>query len=86
MIVAVAIKGGLSGLIYSLPKPARHCDIIHTMSDAEIEVDNVNEGQGFLTSDGVFVDRKQAMKIAIDNNQILPDSLMLDELFSENLW
>ncbi len=41
--------------------------------------------QGFLTSYGRFVDRKEALKIALENNQVI-GKLYGDELYSENLY
>jgi hypothetical protein len=41
--------------------------------------------QGFLTSDGRFVGRKEALEIAIKAKQILPQDGK-NELFSEDLW
>lgn len=44
--------------------------------------------QGFLTNKGIFVDRKEAMKIAKEQGQIirLSGSPNADILFSEDLY
>lgn len=44
-----------------------------------------NAEQGFITTDGKFVDRKEALKIAIENNQIITKHGSEYELFSEDL-
>lgn len=48
------------------------------------------EAEGFLTSEKRFVDRKEAWKIAVANNQInfkkFPDNGENSELISENLY
>lgn len=74
----------------------RHCD--EFMSD---EIEDIyfaypkmpKEIQGFITNKKRFVDRKEAMKIAIENNQIkrlvgnqTKNNLINQELFSENLY
>ena len=41
--------------------------------------------QGFLTSDGRFVNRKEAMLIAKENNQLIRDDVF-DELYSEDIY
>lgn len=43
--------------------------------------------QGFLTNHNRFVDRKEALKIALDNNQVLDlKEIRGDELYSEDLY
>ena len=84
MITAVAIK--VNDKIYSLPRPARHADVVEFFrikwNDPKVE--------GFLNDDNVFVDRVEAMKIAKRCNQPLIDFLndlnTATELYSENLW
>ena len=84
MITAVAIK--VNDKIYSLPRPARHADIVEFFcikwNDPKVE--------GFLDDDNVFVDRVDAMKIAKRCNQPLIDFWndlnTATELYSENLW
>ena len=43
--------------------------------------------QGFLTSTGRFVDRKEGLKIALENNQVIDiKQIFGDKLYSENLY
>lgn len=43
--------------------------------------------QGFLTSKGRFVDRKEGLKIALENNQVIDISQIRgDNLYSEDLY
>lgn len=42
--------------------------------------------QGFLTSDGRFIDRKEAAKLALDCGQINYLSHNTDELYSEDIY
>ena len=73
MIVAAALQ--IEGMTISMPKPARHGDII-----ARFGADG---DQGFLTSAGTFAHRRLAHRIAFKAGQV---ATMDGELFSEDLW
>lgn len=66
----------------------RHCDIFCRFQK---EVSRQPEDQGFYTSHGRFVDRKEGMKIAHEVNQV-DDSIAFDSngsyniLFSEDIY
>ena len=64
-----------NGIIY---KGKRHREII---DDAKTDISKGSEG--FLTSDGLFVDREQAAKIAYTTGQIKKKK---SKLISEDLW
>jgi len=90
MIVAVAIKTS-DGIIHFLPKPNRHNDVIHALHIATETQYKMNKlilahgEQGFITSEGNFVDRKVAGQIAIKCGQI--EKLEFPpNLYSEDLW
>lgn len=85
-IVAAAID--FEGVVYSVPRPGRHNDVIHKIV-RERGVKSVpgSATQGFLTSGGQFVNRWRAHRIAVDSGQ--PCSRPLDlnsELYSEDVW
>lgn len=91
-IVVAAITQ--DGMVCSVPRPGRHHHVIRAMATAGIPIPIVG-AQGFLTSDGLFVDRRSARKIADMAGQIIkscvgPDGAPFkrehDELFSEDLW
>ena len=88
-ITHVAIKQ--CGIIYSLPAPHRHHDVIRLISTTTNER-MITRGpaiQGFLTSEGEFLDRKQAYLLACMTNQIKRDrdsGYQGNSLFSEDLW
>lgn len=90
-IVAAAIEQ--DGMVCSVPRPGRHGDVIRSMARAGIPIP-INGRQGFLTSDGLFVDRERAMKIAVWADQLkqavgpdgVPFKRYAKELFSEDLW
>lgn len=84
MITGVAIKK--DGVVYSLPKPNRHHDVIKMMTE-EYKLTPPNSGeQGFIDNFGDFYLRKPAKLIAILNNQLLTTARDNDMLFSEDLW
>jgi hypothetical protein len=67
----------------------RHADAFYIISqfvDAS-EIDKSRTEQGFLTHDGRFLDRYDAMQHAIACGQMLPeDAERCAELYSEDLW
>lgn len=76
-------------MIYTQPAPARHHHILHSMPSSHIDGGTVGEhAQGFITSTGRFVDRKEAMTIAFLSGQVKPETIMrkVPDLFSEDLW
>ena len=87
MITHVAIQ--FRGVLYSLPKPNRHHHIISNIV-METGVDYVSFGesiQGFLDDQGNFLNRKQALRHALLNNQVLDKKkVFAGDLTSENLW
>lgn len=86
-ITHVAIR--LNGLIYSLPSPNRHHNVIWMIVEEGIAktVDSYGDDQGFLDSSGKYFTRKEALDNAKFNGQIRSDRpIWNDELFSENLW
>lgn len=81
-IVAAAIKQ--DGMVCFVPRPGRHHDVIRRMAAAGIPTPIVGE-QGFVTDDGLFVNRKHALAIAQEAEQIIRKGAG-SELFSEDLW
>ncbi len=88
MITHVAIR--FNGIIYSLPKPNRHHDVIrHIVETTDTKyVDAHGDDQGFLDDKGVYYRRKPALMHAKANNQVKPGAmgLRLGELYSEDIW
>jgi len=82
-VIQAAIKGA-DGRIHTLPRPARHSDVIKKMRNEGID-DRPNEVQGFLIDNGSFFDRRAAAELALFNTQckklIAPPNLC-----SEDLW
>lgn len=83
IIVRAAIKSD-DGAIYSVPQPGRHHNIIALMVDIG-HSKPIRGVQGFVTSSGKFVDRREAAKIAFESGQIKKETQPIT-LYSEDLW
>jgi hypothetical protein len=83
-VVAAAIVG-FDGKVYSVPKPGRHHDVIRMMVESGHPKPITGE-QGFLLSDGRFVDRESAKIVAINAGQLLARASHSSDLFSECVW
>lgn len=86
-ITHVAIR--FEGMIYSLPAPNRHHDVImHLSNTLNVSyIDVFEDDKGFLDASGQYLTRKQAYYWAKDNNQILNlKKAMPGHLTSEDLW
>ena len=84
-IVAAAVQ--FEGITFSLPKPARHGQVLHAMDAAMLGTDPVTSCcQGFLTSEGRFVNRVQGRQIEHIAGQKPKTTGNDRDLFSEDLW
>ena len=88
MIVAAACV--YRGIVYALPAPARHHDVIaYIGTKFELVGDPVHGGrdQGFIDSILGYVTRDVAAIRAIAKDQISPDKLHPNgQLYTEDLW
>jgi hypothetical protein len=83
-IVAAAIQ--YLGVTFSLPQPARHAQVMHSL-DLVLSTEQLAAAcQGFLTSEGRFVNRVQARQIAHMAGQEPGETGGSHTLFSEDLW
>ena len=82
-IEAAAIIHG--DVVYSVPRPGRHHNVCHVMVAAGLPTD-AQRYQGFVTSTGRYVDRKEAAVIAQAAGQIRVKTGPADTLFSEDVW
>lgn len=66
----------------------RHCDCFEWMFKHQVEYDKNTQEQGFLTSTNQFVDRYEAMNIALDWGQVSAEDSheSCQQLYSEDLW
>ena len=72
-----------NGLVYSLPRPSRHHNVLCLMNS--LQCPRFDRKQGFLTSDGQFVDRIEGARIAIESGQI-KGLKWPPKLYTEDLW
>jgi hypothetical protein len=83
-IVAAAVNA--YGAIWSLPRPNRHHHILWAIDGAGLcAIAPGPEAQGFLTSDGRFVNRIEGAQIAKNAEQYTA-LIAPPELYSEDLW
>lgn len=75
-----------AGKIYSLPRPARHHDVIARVRGLGLGGPVSAHAQGFVTDRGRFVDRREACTIARLAGQIVEKHGPRDVLFSEDVW
>lgn len=85
MIYQAAIKYPELGVV-TLPRPARHHDIIRAVHEKHEISTKGSAVQGFITDTDEFVNRKIACQIAYGYNQIIKKHGPKDLLFSEDLW
>lgn len=73
----------VGGAIVTLPRPARHGDVMHLMAFRPGP-----EAQGFLLSDGSFADREEVYRIARAAGQpwLRDPAITSEYLFTEDLW
>lgn len=87
-ITHVAIR--FRGTTYSLPGPNRHHHVIQKIVDETGAETVTSQGvdQGFLDSEGTYLTRWQALKVAVREGQLKGDALgsRLGRLFSEDVW
>ena len=86
-IVAAALWCG--DLVFSVPMPGRHNDVIAKMAAAGVPPTIIKScEQGFLCSSGRFLDRVKAKGVAIAALQMRAHSGGFENprLFSEDMW
>lgn len=83
-VVAAAICYG--DIVAVMPQPSRHHDIIKAWHDATGQSTGGKCEQGFVTSEGRFVDRKVGLRIADRASQIIDKTGDPFRLFSEDMW
>lgn len=83
-IIAAAIQW--EGVTISLPKPARHGQVLHCAEQFLPNGAPAWACQGFLTSKGRFVNRVQARQIAYIAGQNPKETGGCRDLYSEDLW
>lgn len=84
-IEKAAVTHPAHGGVYGVDRPKRHADAIAWARSCGVdEVGGFR--QGFLTSGGRFVDRKEALKLATAAGQMKNTPHPSGDLFSEDVW
>ena len=84
-IMGVAMRMG-KGVMLALGPPYRHHDLFRFGRKAGHGDDTLDSVQGFLTSQGVFLGREEALVVAQAAGQLVQKTHPLDKLYSEDLW
>lgn len=88
LVVAAAVR--FEGATISFPRPARHADAINWLSRRGLKAADYRYDCGFLTNRGRFVDRAEAGRIVLANDQGSPGGNPANNpnmhLFSEDMW
>lgn len=87
-IAAAAVRDG-AGKVWWLHRPCRHSHVLHAIWQAygDERPREEREVQGFMTSSGRFVDRQEAMRVAVAACQTFREVPRYDDtLFSEDMW
>lgn len=76
------------GEVYSVDQPGRHHDVIRLIRSSGYSGPVGGDRQGFLLSDGRFVMRKGALRVAIKAGQVKREDCHAPGigLFSEDVW
>jgi len=83
VIVGVALQAQ-DGTVYSLPKPHRHHHLLRQRA-LEGDTHTFNYTQGFVTEDGTFLNRQDALTYVTSVGQ-LTVPIIGGDLTSEDLW
>lgn len=82
-IHSVAIKA--RGMLHVAEAPRRHHDVIREMAARGFGPEEMRD-QGFVTDMGRFVDRTEALQIALAAGQVIRRTGSGNILFSEDVW
>lgn len=85
-ILMAANRHSGTGQIWAVERPGRHSHVMWAMETLSVPEHTRVAQQGFLTSYGRYVDRKEAALIASSANQLLDKQHTPPILFSEDVW
>jgi len=75
-----------TGEVYTVSRPGRHPDIISYMAALRRAGLRNTKRQGYITSHGRFVNRKDGLRIAEAAKQIIHKHPAYWELYTEDMW
>ncbi len=82
-IHAAAVMTFPERVIFTMPKPYRHFNILHKFSD---EIHSNSFEQGFITNKGRFLRRNHAFVVARERDQFIRTPDVPGKLYSEDVW
>lgn len=83
-VVRAAIK--LGDRVFHVPRPGRHHDVIRSMVERHGVKPPVCGVQGFMLDDHTFVDRMDALRVALAAGQVERHKASAMGLYSEDVW
>jgi hypothetical protein len=86
IMAAVCYKTNRGEIIVASERPGRHHTAMHGLHVLTGHQTGADDEQGFITSDGFFVGREEAYRIASEAGQIVDKHGPEDVLFSEDMW
>ena len=85
-IESAAIRD-IDGKVWTLPRPARHHNIIKLMRESGYTGPVMGpDQQGFILSNGNFCRRKAALRVAEKAGQLKNGKTISSQLTTEDLW
>ncbi len=81
-IIGVAMYDSDKDIVYWMPKPNRHHNLISELGDRFAQ----NFEQGFITESMLFLRRAPAFYWATKNGQLKQKPIAAPKLYSEDLW
>lgn len=75
-----------NGNIYAVERPGRHGHVTFMLAEMDMAGSENLLDDGFVTSHGRYVNRKEALIIASATGQMIRNTGPVNELFSEDLW
>lgn len=75
-----------NGTVYTVERPGRHHNVIYVVVE-KLGLERIGpHDQGFTTSEGRFIGRKEALSVAKQAGQVSITTAPGSGLFSEDLW
>lgn len=72
----------VNGYVWLASRPNRHHTILQELAGKTTG----RREQGFIDSDGNFVDREEALRVAVAAGQLKADPIAPPNLYTEDLW
>ena len=81
----IQVPGIETPIVEAVITNIRHCDCFEALFKGHVQYDKNEVEQGFWTTEGRFLNRYEAMELALKTGQ-LAQPTDYKELYSEDLW